>query len=244
MYRLFSCLLKYLLPHGLGPPRVQVAGVGSLHEALFCARVGVDALGFTLELPTGVHDGLTPEKARFIVRHLPPHTLPVVITYLDTARAASRLINTVRAGAVQFHGEITDGQIARFREHCPGVWTIGRITVSGPDASALAGRFHPPLWDAVILDSLDPTTGHIGATGLTHDWSLSAQIVRHCEVPVILAGGLNSRNVAQAIATVRPHGVDAHTGLENRDGSRNFSKIQAFAKAALQAFMKPTSRIR
>jgi len=52
---------------------------------------------------------------------------------------------------------------------------------------------------------------------------------------VILAGGLNHENVAEAIATVRPQGVDAHTGLEDDDGSRNFGKIEAFAKAALEA---------
>jgi phosphoribosylanthranilate isomerase len=225
------------------PPRVQVAGVASLQEALFCARVGVDALGFTLELPTGIHDGLTPEKTRLIIQHSPANILPVVITYLDTATDAARLVNTVRAGAVQFHGEITDAQIERFRADCPGVKTIGRITVTGSDAALLSDRFRQPLWDAVILDSLDPETGHIGATGLTHDWSLSRQIVRRSHVPVILAGGLNPRNVAQAIATARPHGVDAHTGLENYDGSRNFSKIRAFAEAALQAFATSTFHV-
>jgi phosphoribosylanthranilate isomerase len=107
--------------------------------------------------------------------------------------------------------------------------------VEGEQVLERAAEFRPPLWDALLLDSLDPGTGRIGATGITHDWSISARIVRTSLVPVILAGGLNPRNVAQAIYTVRPHGVDAHTGVENLDGSRSFEKIRMFATAALDA---------
>jgi len=217
------------------PPQVQVAGVSSLDEALFCRDVGVQALGFTLELPSGSHDGLTNERARSIIRRLPRDVMPVLITYLDSATNAARLAEWLQVHAIQFHGEITDEQVGLFRRHCPAVRTIGRITVSGKDALVRTSRFKQPLWDAVILDSFDPASGAVGATGLTHDWSVSARIVSQSPVPVILAGGLNHENVAEAIATVRPQGVDAHTGLEDDDGSRNFGKIEAFAKAALEA---------
>lgn len=217
------------------PPQVQVAGVSSLEEALFCRDVGVQALGFTLELPSGVHDGLTNERARLIIQQLPRDIMPVLITYLDTAVDAIRLVNFLKVPAIPFHGEVTDEEVGLFRSRCAAVRTIGRITVSGPDALERTSRFKQPLWDAVILDSFDSVSGKVGATGLTHDWSLSARIVRRSTVPVILAGGLNPENVADSIAIVRPQGVDAHTGLENDDGSRNFGKIEAFAKAALRA---------
>jgi phosphoribosylanthranilate isomerase len=209
--------------------------VCSLEEALFCREVGVQALGFTLELPSGIHDGLTNERARSIIRQLPRDVMPVLITYLDTAADAARLVEWLAVPAIQFHGEITDDEVRLFRRRCPAVRTIGRITVSGPDALEKTSRFEQPLWDAVILDSFDPTSGAVGATGLTHNWSLSARIVRRSRVPVILAGGLNHENVAEAIAIVRPQGVDAHSGVEDQDGSRNFGKIEAFAKAALEA---------
>ncbi len=105
-----------------------------------------------------------------------------------------------------------------------------------------ATRFTPPLWDAIILDSRDAATGHIGATGLTHDWSISARIAQAASVPVILAGGLTPENVAEAIRVVRPAGVDAHTGLERSDGTRDFAKIEAFTRAALAAFSHFKSR--
>jgi phosphoribosylanthranilate isomerase len=219
----------------LWPPKVQVAGVSSLEEALFCRSVGVDAVGLTLELPSGIHDGLTTERAASMVEQLPRDLLVVLITYLDTADAAARLARRITADAVQFHGGISEQQLRLFKRLCPSLKTIGRVTVADADAIGEAERFRPPLWDALILDSLDAETGRVGATGRLHDWSISSRIVEAARVPVILAGGLNPENVAAAIRAVRPHGVDAHTGLEEADGTRSFEKIRAFAQTALAA---------
>jgi len=209
-----------------------------LEEALFCKSVGVDAIGFTLGLPDGPHDGLTPDKAGAIVSTLPTGLLPVVITYLNRADAACELVAISQSAAIQFHGGISDEELVHFRRICPNLKTIGRVTVVGEESIEEAASFKQPLWDAIILDSLDPRTGRKGATGLTHDWSLSAQIVKIASVPVILAGGLTPDNVAEAIRKVRPRGVDAHTGLEDNSGSRCFDKIEAFARAAMVAFEK------
>jgi phosphoribosylanthranilate isomerase len=218
------------------PPKIQVAGVSTLEEALFCKSVGVDAIGFTLGLPDGPHDDLTPEKTGAIVSQLPAGLLPVVITYVNSAVAACELVEITKAAAIQFHGGISEGELILFRRSCPDVRTIGRVTVSGQMSTEDAASFKPSLWDAIILDSLDPRNGRKGATGLTHDWSISAKIVRIASVPVILAGGLNPDNVADAIRKVRPQGVDAHTGLEEENGTRSFDKIKAFAEEALEAF--------
>jgi phosphoribosylanthranilate isomerase len=224
-------------PHGpQWPPRVQAAGVSSLEEALFCVRVGIDALGFTLGLPDGVHDGLTETRAASIIRALPPGTLSVVITYEHRADEACSMVRDLRAHAIQFHGGISSHELSLFRSSCPHIRTIGRLTVSGREAVQAAGRFRTPDWDALILDSVDPSTGRVGATGIVHDWSVSAACVVAAEVPVILAGGLTPENVKEAVQTVKPAGVDAHTGLENPDGTRSFTKIAAFARAALEAF--------
>ncbi|AFM26425.1 phosphoribosylanthranilate isomerase [Desulfomonile tiedjei] len=217
-------------------PIVQVAGVSTVEEALFCHECGVNSVGFTLELPHGLHDDLNVEKTKCIIRDLPSDLLPVIITYLNRADAAIELLCKTGGRAIQFHGEISDHEIQRFREHLPHVMSIGRITVNGDSSLQHVPRFQSPLWDAIILDSLDPVTGRIGATGKTHDWRLSAEIVRIASVPVILAGGLSPENVREAVLTVRPHGVDVHTGVENPDGSRNFDKIRRFASQALTAF--------
>lgn len=195
-------------------------------------------MGFTLDLPTGPHDSLTRAKAREIVQALPLSILTVIITYLGTAEAAQDLLREVPAAAVQFHRGIPQVELRKFRELSPGIKTIGRVTIAGENALNEAKSLEAPLWDAIILDSYEPVTGKIGATGITHDWSISARIVRESSLPVILAGGLNQENVAHAVFTVRPSGVDAHSGLEDPDGQRNFAKIEAFARAALDAFQR------
>ncbi len=217
-------------------PRIQVAGVSSLEEALFCAQIGVDAIGFTLEIPSGVHDGLTRSRARDIIQKLPRSLTAVIITYIDRADELALLVQDVGGDAVQLHGGISDEELADFRRTHSSIRTIGRVTVENEFAIEQAARFSQDLYDALILDSRDPLTRRIGATGLTHDWSISGKIVHVTKLPVILAGGLNPDNVAEAIARVCPHGVDAHTGLENPDGTRNFTKIREFSKAAWGAF--------
>lgn len=231
-------MMRAPYPSTRWPPRVQIAGVSSLEEALFCYRTGVEALGFTLELPTGIHDGLTRQAAAQIIEALPNGILPVVITYLGTAQDASALIKETRCRAIQFHGSINPDEVRRFRDLLPEVRTIGRVTVSSSAAIAAARQLAPPEWDAIILDSIDPRTGQIGATGLTHDWSISRAIAEVVRIPVILAGGLTPDNVEEAIALARPAAVDVHTGIENPDGTRSFSKIHAFTKKALQALSR------
>jgi phosphoribosylanthranilate isomerase len=218
------------------PPKIQIAGVSSFDEAMSCARIGVDALGFTLEIPGGIHDELTWDKAAYIIQRLPRTILAVVITYLTSFEDISRLVRAVSPHAVQFHGGIADEELSVFKGKYPSIKTIGRVTVSGEDSIAQAASFGAPLWDAIILDSMDPITGRLGATGITHDWSLSSKIVNTASVPIILAGGLTPDNVVEAILSVRPAGVDTHTGIEDSDGSRNLAKIKAFTQAALDAF--------
>ena len=85
------------------------------------------------------------------------------------------------------------------------------------------------------------TTGQVGGTGQIHDWTLSAQIVRTSQVPVILAGGLNPSNVEEAIRTVNPYGVDANSGLKNPEGGRDHELCKMFVVNARKAWMNTQS---
>ena len=211
--------------------RIQIAGVSSLEEAQFCERVGVDALGFTLRLPTGEHDGLTEAKARSIIAALPPFVSAVVITYVDTAREAVNLCRYLGVAALQLHGEFPSSEIPVIRAALPHLKIIRAVHVTGPQARAAARSLERQV-DAIILDTYDPESGRHGATGKTHDWALSRQLVAASRVPIILAGGLTPANVGEAIRTVQPWAVDVHTGVEDADGRRSFDKIRAFVEAA------------
>lgn len=95
-----------------------------------------------------------------------------------------------------------------------------------------------PLVDELLLDSGNPTLAvkELGGTGRTHDWTLSARIVRESPVPVWLAGGLRAENATAAIAAVRPYGLDVCSGVR-RDG-----KLDAVRLAALSAVLADALR--
>lgn len=211
--------------------RVQVAGISYLEDALACELAGADAIGFTLGLPTGPHNGLDPQGARQIVEALPPLITPLVITYHTRAAEVVDLCREVGVATVQLHAPTEVTEITAMRAAIPGLKVILAVNVTGPDSVGLA-RERARASDALILDTYDPATGRHGATGKTHDWSLSQRIVEAVDVPVILAGGLNPQNVAEAIRTVRPWAVDVHTGVERPDGTTDHALVAAFVRAA------------
>lgn len=213
------------------PVRVQIAGVSDVEEALFAERAGADALGFTLRLPTGVHDGLTEHKARSIIQVLPPFVQSVLITYVDNAREAIDLCRFLAVGALQLHGEFPTDELPMLRAALPHLKILRAVHVTGPEAREKAKEFERRV-DAIILDTYDPQSGRGGATGKTHDWEISRQMVASIRTPIILAGGLTPDNVARAIETVRPWGVDVHTGVEDPDGTRNLARLRLFVERA------------
>lgn len=211
--------------------RVQIAGVSTLAEALAAADAGAEALGFTVRLPTGIHDGLTEVKARAIISALPPFVSSVAITYVDTAREAIELCRYLGVSTLQLHGAFPAQELPALRARLPHLKIIRAVHVTGAEAIARARALDGQA-DAIILDTYDPATGRGGATGKTHDWHLSRAVVATVRTPVILAGGLNPENVAEAIRIVRPWGIDVHTGVEAPGGVRDFERIRQFIAAA------------
>jgi phosphoribosylanthranilate isomerase len=128
--------------------------------------------------------------------------------------------------------------VAKAKELCPGVEVLQAIPMTGPEAVDQALHY-AEFCDLIILDSVDPNIAGIGAAGITHDWSLDAEIVRRAHCRVILAGGLGPDNVAEAIRTVRPWGVDSFTRTSDKlpDGNtkKDFAKVRLFVKNAQAA---------
>jgi phosphoribosylanthranilate isomerase len=217
-----------------GVVRVQIAGISTLEDALVVERAGADSIGFTLGLPDGPHNGLDEHGARAIIRALPPLITPVLITYHTVAATVVPLCRYLGVSTVQLHARPDPAEVAAIRATLPGVKLILAVSVTGEAAIAEAVALSAHA-DALILDSYDPATGRRGATGRTHDWSISRRIVERVPVPVILAGGLTPENVADAIRHVRPWAVDTHTGVERSDGSTDHERVRAFVRAARRA---------
>ncbi len=101
------------------------------------------------------------------------------------------------------------------------------------DSSIEIARSYDGFVDFLLLDSHRADDRQIGALGVTHDWSISRRIVEAVRTPVILAGGLGPENVAEAIRTVRPAGVDSKTKTD-RSGShaKDLDRVRRFYEAA------------
>jgi phosphoribosylanthranilate isomerase len=93
-----------------------------------------------------------------------------------------------------------------------------------------------PEVNVLLLDSGNQSlpVKELGGTGRVHDWALSARIVKHSQVPVFLAGGLNAQNVGDAIRSVKPYGIDLCTGVRT-DGKLDEHKLRAFMGAVRAA---------
>ncbi|MCK5853249.1 phosphoribosylanthranilate isomerase [bacterium] len=211
--------------------KIQIAGVSSLDDSIRLIDLGVEGLGFTLRLPSGIHDDLTEEKAREIIAELPPFVGSVLITYITNPIEAVDFCKYLGVNTIQLHAPVEKGVMTEIKKRLLNIKIIKSINVV--DLSAIDDtKTAAEEADAIILDTYDPESGRHGATGLTHDWTISRQIVESCPKPVILAGGLNPDNVAEAIRKVQPWGVDVHTGIENFDGSPNHKKAADFVKNA------------
>ena len=217
----------------LDTPVIQVAGIRDRAEAALLQDCGIHYLGFPLRLPVNRED-LSEAEAAAIIRSLRPPARGVLITYLDQAQAIADFCRALGARMVQLHGDISAAELARLRELDPGLTLIKRLhPMSVLERSVVElGR----LVDGFLTDTYAPETGAAGATGRTHDWAVSRRLVELSSRPVILAGGLTPANVRQAIAAVRPAGVDVHTGVEDASGRKDRAKVMEFVPEARAAF--------
>ena len=120
----------------------------------------------------------------------------VAITYVDTAREAVDLCRYLGSQRLQLHGRLPTQEIPLIRAALPHLKIIRSVHVTGPEALAQARALERRV-DALILDTYDAATGRHGATGKTHDWTISQQIVAGVRAPVMLAGGLTPTTSAQ-----------------------------------------------
>jgi phosphoribosylanthranilate isomerase len=209
-------------------PVIKVCGIQNPGEALGCAAAGANTIGMLVGLTHTAEDGITPEAAREIVSALPSGIRAVMVTHLADPGEIARIADLTGASTIQLHGDTQIPGIKRLRALVPGVKLIKAVHVTGEESVAQAVEYAEQA-DMLVLDSR--SEDRLGGTGKTHDWSISRRIVSAVKVPVILAGGLNPENVAEAIETVRPAGIDANSGLEHPDGSKDFDKVKKFADA-------------
>jgi phosphoribosylanthranilate isomerase len=216
---------------------IQIAGIIDHAEAKMLLESGVDYLGFPLRLPVNKED-LTEEQATEVIKIITPPHRAVLITYLNKADDIIDFCGMLNVNIVQLHGDISKEELIKAKTLMPGLEIIKSLVVEGNNYNELERTVNTlSEWiDAYITDTFDPLTGASGATGKTHDWSISKKLVKLSPKPVIIAGGLNPGNVKRAIIEINPAGVDVHTGVESPDGRKSPQLVKQFVEESKLGF--------
>lgn len=211
--------------------RVKICGTATFADLDCAVAAGADAVGFLMGITHVTQDAVTPETAAAMVATLPPFIVPVAVTHLTKPSDLIRIVELSRCTTLQIQDMVTPDDIAEVREVLPYLRIMKAVHVMDESAIATAKYFSDTA-DAILLDTR--TADRIGGTGITHDWNISAKIVKECSCPVILAGGLTPENVTEAIIRVRPYAVDVHTGVK-KNGVRDAERTRAFVTNARTA---------
>jgi phosphoribosylanthranilate isomerase len=217
---------------------VQIYGITTVEDAEIVNELGPDNVGVVLDEGVDTWDSVDEATLRLIRDELSRPTVVGLSLSTDLDRIR-RTVEIVEPDVLHL-ARATDGlgldALARLRGDLAPVQLMVTIPVRGADAVATAHAF-APVSDWLLLDTADPATGIVGASGLVHDWSWSRQIVDAASVPVVLAGGLGPDNVGDAIAAVGPAGVDSETRTSRVDDRRRKDpdKVRQFIERARAA---------
>lgn len=215
-------------------PYIKICGLTTDADIRAVAEAGATAAGFLVGLDYESADQLTVQRARELIGTLPSFLRSVVVTHGSDLASVSSLCEGVSASHLQIHGDLPLADLLSLRRAFPDLNIIKAVYVTGSDPVDLA-RATAPHVDAIHLDTR--TAGRLGGTGKVHDWSISRAVVDAVwPTPVILAGGLTPDNVASAIATVRPFGVDVNSGVSHRRGVKSEELVASFVARARLGF--------
>jgi len=223
--------------------KIQIYTMQTVDEARAVAALGVDHVGVTPSdsgLP-GEVDFTTARAIADAVRNL---AVSVALSVDSDLAAIERMVLAVRPNILHLCGlknTLPPDAVRTLRERLPNVPIMQAVSITGPEALDVALAYQD-VADYLILDSQAPDIAGIGASGMTHDWSISREIVQQVKIPVILAGGLSPENVAEAIRVVQPWGVDSltHTNCVLPGGGfrKDLDRIRQFVMAAREAWRK------
>ena len=198
--------------------RIKICGITRAEDAQAAARAGADAIGLVFYPPSPRF--LSLEWARELRNDLPPFVMPVALFVNPTAAEVHTVLERVRPGMLQFHGEETPVFCAQF-----GVPYIKACRVRSEVSSGAGLLEYLRPFSGAAGWLLDSHVEEYGGVGESFDWSLIPAERSH---PLVLSGGLTRENVREAVRRVRPWAVDVSSGVESAKGIKDAAMIAAF----------------
>jgi len=201
--------------------RIKICGLTREADVEVAVAAGADAVGFVCYPKSPRH--VTPDRLRVLARRLPPFATPVLLF----VNAAVDLIEDAIAAApdalLQFHGDEHEGACSRYgRPYLRAIHMDAEV-----DLLDCEREFHTAA--ALLADA--PSDAY-GGSGSTFDWG---RVPLRRTKPLVLAGGLRSENVGDAIGRLRPYAVDVSSGVEDSPGIKSASRINQFIAAVRAA---------
>ncbi|MES2499888.1 MAG: phosphoribosylanthranilate isomerase [Pseudomonadota bacterium] len=198
--------------------RVKICGITNVQDALAAITYGADAIGLVFYAPSPRFVSIS--QAQQIVAAIPPFISVVGLFVNATVAEIETVLSQVRLDILQFHGDETPAECERIK-----LPYLKAIRVKN-DTNLLQYQVEFCSAKALLVDAYSEAA--FGGTGHVFDWKL---IPQNMTMPIILAGGLNAENVADAIKQLRPYAVDVSGGVEIRKGIKDSAKIAAFMRA-------------
>jgi phosphoribosylanthranilate isomerase len=196
---------------------IKICGLTRLEDAVLASECGADALGF-IAYPKSPRF-INASSVKQIVGNIPANVRKVAVFVNPEIDEVKEYV-AAGVNVIQLHGDETAefaGKVAEFAE----VWKAIRPE-NGSDV--LKYIYYPS--DKFLIDTFTGQT--YGGAGKTADWGIAKFAVESLKKPVILAGGLNSANVAEAVKSVNPYGIDVSSGVESSPGVKERVKLKAF----------------
>lgn len=197
---------------------VKICGITTLQDALEAAHLGADALGFNFYAKSPRY--IDPEKARGIIRELPPFATAVGLFVNEQAGRVEKIADRCGIDILQFHGDESPEYCAGFSRR-----VIKAFRMRDREDLDYLRAFSV---SAHLLDAY--SEGAYGGTGKTFNWELASEAKALGRV--VLAGGLTPENVAEAVGAVGPYAVDVSSGVESAPGRKDPARVAEFIKRA------------
>lgn len=213
--------------------KVKICGITREEDLKMVSDLGADAIGFVVDVPSSPRN-ISLKKAEKFIRFVPVFVKSVLVMVPKSIDELVLTCEKLNPNILQIHGEnILDA--STLREKISNTSIIRALNANQENALKAASEASKSF-DAILLDS--STHGMYGGTGKVHDWNLSKRVkhVIHPK-PLILAGGLNPKNVKEGICRVQPYAVDVSTGVESLPGIKDPEKVSAFIENAKEIWI-------
>lgn len=219
-------------PRHAASPLIKFCGMTRAEDASAATRLGAAYVGAIFATSPRQVDEAT---ARSVFAAAGSGIAKVAVFSGGAIEDIAAVAERVGADVIQLHGDIGPATIEALRARFPGkIWAVATVdpdgTLANPHLDELATEA-----DAILFDTR--VSGKAGGTGVTFNWTQLVDIVarvRH-ETIVVLAGGLDAGNVAEAVRALQPDVVDVSSGVEAAPGIKDHSRMFAFAEAARSA---------